>query len=334
MKDYDIYIVAFSGGKDSTASFLHLLDIGIPREKIELWHHDIDGKGEHFMDWEVTPSYCKQFADSFGVPIYFSWREGGFEQEMLRKESATAPVWFEVPRDEWETSKLRKYSGTGSFYLKAGGDGPLGTRMKFPQVSADLSVRWCSAYLKIDVMTMAIRNQTRFNGKRTLVISGERAAESPARAKYKEFEPDRADLRDGRKISRVVDRWRAIKSWTEEEVWRVIKQHKVRVHPAYYLGWGRVSCKFCIFGNANQFASAIAVSPEQGWAIAEYEKMFGVTIKRNEDIRELAKKGTPYEGLRDNHLINIATSTKYKEDIFMDPWILPLGAYGESCGPV
>jgi hypothetical protein len=32
----------------------------------------------------------------------------------------------------------------------------LGTRLKFPQVSADLNVRWCSAYLKIDVMARVL----------------------------------------------------------------------------------------------------------------------------------------------------------------------------------
>lgn len=37
-------IVACSGGKDSLASLLHLLDIGIPKERIELWHHDVDGR--------------------------------------------------------------------------------------------------------------------------------------------------------------------------------------------------------------------------------------------------------------------------------------------------
>lgn len=44
MTGYDKYIVAFSGGKDCTACFLHLLDIGIPKERIELWHHEVDGR--------------------------------------------------------------------------------------------------------------------------------------------------------------------------------------------------------------------------------------------------------------------------------------------------
>ena len=59
IQDYDRYIVSFSGGKDSTATFLYLLDHGIPREKIELWHQDIDGRERNFFDWEVTPDYCR-----------------------------------------------------------------------------------------------------------------------------------------------------------------------------------------------------------------------------------------------------------------------------------
>ena len=95
MTDYDKYIVAFSGGKDSTALVLHLLELGIPKEKIELWHHDIDGGGETFMDWEITHDYCQKFADAFGVPLYFSYKEGGFKREMLRQDTLTAPMHYQ-----------------------------------------------------------------------------------------------------------------------------------------------------------------------------------------------------------------------------------------------
>lgn len=46
---YDKYIVSFSGGKDSTATFLYLLDYGVPTDRIELWHQDIDGREKTFL---------------------------------------------------------------------------------------------------------------------------------------------------------------------------------------------------------------------------------------------------------------------------------------------
>lgn len=323
LSEYDTIIVAFSGGKDSTACFLHLIELGVPLDKIELWHHDIDGRGSLFMDWESTPGYCRAFAEAFGVPIFFSWKDGGFEREMCRNNSRTAPIYFEEPVAGLPgTTILRKVGGTG---------GKENTRMKFPQVSPDLSVRWCSAYLKIDVGTSAIRNQERFNGKKTLVVSGERGEESKARAGYAQFEPDRADNRNG-KSKRHVDRFRPIRDWKESEVWSIIERFRVRVHPAYYLGFGRVSCKFCIFGNQNQFASAFAISPEQGARISQYEDQFGTTIKRKESLVEYIAKGTPYE--MDKVTIDLATSEEYSEPIFTDDWVLPSGAFGESCGPV
>lgn len=314
---YDKVIIAFSGGKDCTACFLYLLDLGLPKEKIELWHHDIDGKGGLFMDWEITHDYCTKFAQSFGVPIYFSWKEGGFKREMLRDGDYTAPICFET-----ETKEIKKVGGIS---------GKKGKRLKFPQVSPDLRVRWCSAYLKIDVCASAIRNQDRFNGIRTLVVSGERGEESPARAKYEIFEPDRADLRNGKHFKRHVDRLRPIRDWKENKVWEIIEKHKVRVHPAYYLGFGRVSCKYCIFGSANQFKTAYTISKEQGDSLIDYEKKFGCTMKRNTDLKSLIEKGSAYDNM-DEETIQLATNKTYTESIFMDIWKQPNGAYGESCG--
>jgi 3'-phosphoadenosine 5'-phosphosulfate sulfotransferase (PAPS reductase)/FAD synthetase len=47
-----------------------------------------------------------------------------------------------------------------------------------------------------------------FRDGKTLVVTGERAEESPNRARYKVFEPHRADNRHGRRVIRHVDHWR------------------------------------------------------------------------------------------------------------------------------
>lgn len=321
LQSYDRIIVLFSGGKDCTASFLHLLDRGVDRDRIELWHHEIDGREGVVlaMDWPSTPDYCRKFAEAFGVKIFFSWKVGGFEGEMLRENARTKPVRFETP--------------DGVF--RAGGDGGReATRRKFPQVSADLSVRWCSAYLKIDVASLALRHQERFNSGRTLVISGERAEESPGRARYRVLEPDRTDNRNGRLRPRYVDHWRPVHGWKVEQVWDIIQWYRVNPAPAYHLGWGRLSCMTCIFGSANQWASVAQIDPDRFNHIARYEQEFGCTIHRSESVSDKTAKGTPYP--MDPEMIRIAMSETYDQPIILPDgveWILPAGAFGEKDGP-
>lgn len=327
---YDHFIVAFSGGKDSVACFLHLLDLGVPKSKIELWHHLVDGReGSELMDWPVTEDYCRKFGEAFGVPVRFSWKKEGFEGEMTKENSKTKSILFEDQNDN---------------VIECGGKtGKPGTRLKFPQVSADLSVRWCSPYLKIMVCTMAINNQKRFQGKKVMVVSGERAQESSARSDYLQVELDASDSRnpkstshvapDGRKrVVRYVDRCRPVHGWSEEQVWDIIKKYKVNPHIAYRLGWGRLSCMTCIFGNANQWASVAAVDSTKTDRLNEYEELFGVTIHRTKSVKEQVEQGTPYEGMCPK-LIEHSRKTEYTDPIIVTNWEMPSGAFGESNGP-
>ena len=47
LQSYDHFVVGFSGGKDSLAAVLHLLELGVPKERIELAHHLVDGPAPH-----------------------------------------------------------------------------------------------------------------------------------------------------------------------------------------------------------------------------------------------------------------------------------------------
>lgn len=318
---YDRVLIAFSGGKDSLACIKAVLDAGISRDRIELWHHDVDGQeGSELMDWPCTRAYCKAVADHLGIPLYYSWKEGGFEREMLRDGTRTAPIRFETPEGTTETV--------------GGTRGKLGTRRRYPQVSADLRVRWCSGYLKIDVMSAAITNQERFQGMRTLVVTGERGQESAARSRYSMFEPHRTDRRNGKRVQRHVDHWRPVLHWQEIQVWSAMRNMGIVPHPAYQLGWGRVSCAACIFGSADQWASLKVVLPEMFERIASYEDEFGTTIHRSRSIREQAERGRPYRSLTPERITS-ARSRIWDGPIAVDPalWESPAGAFGESTGP-
>lgn len=321
---YDKVIVAFSGGKDSLACVLHLLDLGVPREKIELWHHMIDPADRPFMDWPATPPYCLAVARALGIPILFSGKVGGFEREMLREQSPTAPVWFETP------------DGTT---MTVGGTGPEGTRLKFPQVSPNLAVRWCSAYLKIDVAARVLTNDPRLKTGRFILVTGERAEESPNRARYNEVETHRANTRN-----RVVLQWRPVLRWDEEQIWDIIRRYGVVPHPAYQLGWGRLSCMSCIFGDPNQWASVEAIAPDIFEMIMEFERRFNTTIKREGDLRAFIARRTPKypEGGKSfvpagaEAIIQRALSdAPWSAPVIIPPdqWQLPAGAFKRGGGP-
>lgn len=316
--EYDKVIVAFSGGKDSLAAVLKLLEMGVSKDRIELWHHDIDGApgSKGLMDWPCTRSYVKAAAGALGLPLRFSWREGGFEGEMLRDQTATGPVAFE--------------DGEGKLQV-VGGKGPAGTRLKFPQVSANLSVRWCSSYLKIDVGRRIFSNDPRFHEGKFLFVTGERREESPARAKYEEIE-EHASTNSRRR----VDQWRAVIDWKEEEVWAIIERHRIRPHPAYELGWGRVSCALCIFGDKNQWRSARELMPDRFARVSNYEKQFKVTIKRKKSIEELANEGQSFLP-EDQGLRGLALSEEYPQELVLvgagEEWKRPAGAFKHGGGP-
>ncbi|MBA9940431.1 phosphoadenosine phosphosulfate reductase [Ralstonia insidiosa] len=319
LASYDRFVVGFSGGKDSVACVLHLLEMGVDPNRIELHHHLVDGReGSELMDWPVTEAYCAAFARAFGLKLYFSWKVGGFEREMLRLEQRTAPVAFD--------------SESGQVVVCGGDGGKLGTRRKFPQVSASLTTRWCSAYTKIDVLARVMTTESRFQSGKTLVVTGERAEESASRARYNMFEPDRTDNRDGRRVKRHVDHWRPVHRWAERQVWEILEQHRVRAHPAYYCGFGRCSCRSCIFGSPDQWATIARYYPAAFERIAQYEEQFGLTIHRRDSVRVRAARGTPYQA--DERYFQIAGQTAYTESSLVNgQWELPAGAFGEATGP-
>jgi 3'-phosphoadenosine 5'-phosphosulfate sulfotransferase (PAPS reductase)/FAD synthetase len=330
LASYDRFVVAFSGGKDSLALVAVLLEAGVPREKIELWHHDVDGGGETFFDWACTPGYCRAVAEALQIPIYFSHKVGGLLGEMMRQDARTAPNAFEVPGGGWRQV--------------GGARGELTTRLNWPAKAADLKTRWCSSYGKIDVMTAAINNQPRFLHGRTLVLTGERAEESKARSRYKAFEPHRADNRDGARISRHVDHWRPVHRWTEQQVWDAMRRLGIVPHPAYRLGWSRLSCMTCIFGSPHQWATIRAVFPARFALIAAREEMLGKTInfeRRQQvavqlSVHAVADRGRPYPAaLAQPELVAVAESHEWiGGPVLTNDWQLPAGAFGEDAvGP-
>src|SRR5262245_5735612 len=77
LDEYDVIVVSFSGAKDSLALLLDLLERGVDRCRVQLWHQDVDG--EHgvdpsFFDWPCTRSYVLAVGAALGLRVLFQYR--------------------------------------------------------------------------------------------------------------------------------------------------------------------------------------------------------------------------------------------------------------------
>jgi 3'-phosphoadenosine 5'-phosphosulfate sulfotransferase (PAPS reductase)/FAD synthetase len=319
LEEYDHILVSFSGGKDSLATVLNLLEKGVSADRIQLWHQCVDGEtgiDQPFADWPCTESYVRAVGKALGISVLCQWRLGGFLGEMLKQDAQSQPVRFD------------RQDGTIG---EAGGiKGKVSTRRKFPQASGNLAVRWCSAILKIDTFALALNNELAFKEGKFLVVTGERREESANRASYAETEPHRCDCK-----RRRVDAWRSVIDWSEEEVWKIIERWRINPHPAYRLGFPRVSCMTCIFGAADQWASVRKIAPDRFARIAAYEREFACTIKHGMTVEQLADRGTPYPACNDPALVALAMSSQYPpQQVFVpEQWQLPDGAFRRGGGP-
>ncbi|MFT8419757.1 MAG: hypothetical protein ABF636_13155, partial [Acetobacter sp.] len=157
-----------------------------------------------------------------------------------------------------------------------------------------LSTRYCSATAKIDVADMGLRAQDRFLGSRTLFVTGERAEESPNRARYAVFGPHRTDTRDSRRRCRHVDHYRPVHGWSEAQVWAILQRYGIIPALPYQLGFGRLSCALCVFMSVDQASTLRHIMPERFDALAVLEQTFGCTMKRECGLHQFADRGRVY----------------------------------------
>lgn len=179
LEEYDLVIVLLSGGKDSIACYYKLLELGVPKKKIECWHHDIDGgHPSRRMDWRCTQNYIKAFAEAEEVPLRLSWRVNGFFGELYRVGASEPVQWMEPYTGEIRQCKIssnhllcqkikEKATDDMEEQLKK-----YGYRMKFPAKSGTHQ-----GYLKIKGMEGKVMNK----------ITAEEVAKMAAKEAVNEF---------------------------------------------------------------------------------------------------------------------------------------------------
>lgn len=346
---YDLIIVLISGGKDSIACYYKLMELGVPKAKIEFWHHDIDGgHPSRTMDWRCTANYIRSFAEAEQISRRVSWRKNGFFGELYRIGASELIEWVAPETGEiYQCPPSKKYMECQKLKVSAISEmenklAEFGYRMKFPMKSGDLSRRWCSAYLKIMVADTVLRNmnsvaanltKTR-KDKKLLIVSGERRGESVGRSKYNEIEIHRTNAVS--KHHRTVHQWRPVIDYSERDIWEVLKRHKVNPHPCYRAGWNRCSCAMCIFSTPRLFAGIRELYPKEYALLCQDEKILGFTLDNHCDLETYigSADSCVYHGDKEA-IQSLLTGEFPVESVYVKgKWKYPAGAFhGAAGGP-
>jgi len=350
LETYDKFLVLFSTGKDSVAAVLNLLELGVPKNKIILLHHDIDGNSAKKMDWPATKPYCIAFAEAFGLELRFSFREGGFWGEVYRYGSKQ-PVQFQdadgsMKRIEpvaWARSQeLKQLMVQAELHndmdLYKQYDDELrsyGYRYKFPAKKADLQTRYCSGVLKIEVGGTAVAHQIDTTKDcKIMIVSGERRGESPNRMKYNMLELHKTHAPSRNR--RIVHHFRNVIDFSEKDVWEVIKRNRVMSHPCYAAGWGRASCACCIFSSPSHFAGIKELLPDYYENIRQAEIELQFNLDYNMPIDEFVGNAKSCVVHSEKKAIyQLLTGDIRKEDIILPDrveWTYPAGAFRQGVG--
>jgi 3'-phosphoadenosine 5'-phosphosulfate sulfotransferase (PAPS reductase)/FAD synthetase len=126
--------------------------------------------------------------------------------------------------------------------------------VKHNKIFPTANARYCTRLMKIEPFFMFL-SKFREEYFDFVVITGERAEESPSRAKKPEREYDDKYYH--------CEVWRPLKNWTAEEVFEAHIRNDFPINPMYNLGFSRVGCAPCIYARQADVALMAKHFPEQ-----------------------------------------------------------------------
>jgi 3'-phosphoadenosine 5'-phosphosulfate sulfotransferase (PAPS reductase)/FAD synthetase len=260
LTDYDVILVASSGGKDSQAMLDYVAELAAEAgvsDRVTVLHNDL-GR----VEWEDTAELAQEQAEHYG-----------FRFEMRHRTQIMADR-REERQDLLEQIKARHEK------LRAKGDT---TTPAWPSSQA----RYCTSDQKRGparkLITALVGELNLDRQARVLYCLGLRAQESSGRAKKPVLEVDQAASSGVREVTT----WHPILDWTVDQVWDRIKASGVRYHWAYDKGMKRLSCSFCILATREDLVCAARLRPEMAAEYAALEAEMGHTFKADLSMAEV-----------------------------------------------
>jgi 3'-phosphoadenosine 5'-phosphosulfate sulfotransferase (PAPS reductase)/FAD synthetase len=251
------FIASHSGGKDSQAQYIALLQLGIPEDQIIVCHADL-GEVEHrgsrdHIDATVRPSHRDLLI-----------------ADAIHADGSTKDFFSAVRARRATLDRTDRYDKSAA---------------------PDGQNRYCTSDLKTAPIWKAVKGHLKARGVHHGIIVncvGIRALEGGPKGR-------RAKMVAARPLSqfKVATKpnnntwtcydWWPLAYWTEAQVWEQIHAVGQRPHPNYGYDHGlgratrnqRISCEFCVFGSPNDLRLAAARRPE----------LLAKLVQLEEDIR-------------------------------------------------
>lgn len=265
------------------------------------------------MDWPCTAGSVRPLADHFGVPVAFSWREGGFAGEPDRWGRADGPDPLRNARRSrrGERQQPCRYAGT----LPAHRRGPAR-----PLVQPVAEVR-CP--------------------RRRAPRSGARPGRTPRPSSPSNARRKARHARTTPPSSGIAPRPPCETSTIggpsmtgpRPRCGRRSPTPAFVPQPVHVLGWGRLSCRTRIFGSPDQRATVRLVFRGAFRRIQACEAASDRTIHRSLGVVQLADRGPPFPAatLHPDELAQARIRTGDCRP--RRPWLMPAGAFGDASGP-
>lgn len=243
-------IIAKSGGKDSTATWLLALEQGIEPTVVFC-----DTGNEHPLTYE----YLDYLESKLGSIRRI---KADFTEQIEHKREVVQVKWRNdgIPENVVQTA-LDMLHPTGNPFLDL-----CVYKGRFPSTKS----RFCTVELKIMPMFDQIYLPLLEGGRKVVSWQGIRADESRDRA----LMPEREDTPEGYEI------YRPLLQWTAKDVFAMHDKYGIEPNPLYKLGMGRVGCMPCINCNKQELFEIARRFPDQIERIAEWERIVKTASKR------------------------------------------------------
>ena len=296
-------VVNVSGGKDSTAVYLRMIERGKP-------FRAVFSDTEHEAD--VTYEFVARLHERTGGPKVETVKADFTKDFEVRRANLPAK-WRKdgVPEERIESALAVMYP-TGNVFLDL-----CLLRSGFPSAKR----RFCTDFLKLRPMTDQVLKPIHESGLIGVSVLGVRADESKKRALSSPME-----WKTFRGVTSLI--WRPLLSWTVQDVMNLHAKHGLKPNPLYGFGLSRVGCLPCIFAQKAELRILAKRCPDGIERVAEWERVMGEASKSGESTfypaRDLGAGGPPWH--HSTHGIHTAVEwsktahggRKYVMDIFND----------------